>query len=187
MDTIVDQDQALANRLQLERQSRGWSLAEVAKRSGISKAMVRKVELGEASPTAALLVRLAGAFDLTLAGLLVRVEGEGNRLSRAADQSVWIDPASGYVRRQILAIPEHPIELVEVEMPARKEVVLPKSSYALIRQVVWLQAGALTITEGGVRHELQPGDCLAFGPPSDVRFANETDKPCRYVVALDRR
>src|SRR5580692_4759326 len=118
VDTIVDQDQALANRLQLERQSRGWSLAEVAKRSGISKAMVRKVELGEASPTAALLVRLAGAFDLTLAGLLVRVEGEGNRLSRAADQSVWIDPASGYVRRQILAIPEHPIELVEVEMPA---------------------------------------------------------------------
>ena len=63
MDTIVDQDQALANRLQLERQSRGWSLAEVAKRSGISKAMVRKVELGEASPTAALLVRLAGAFE----------------------------------------------------------------------------------------------------------------------------
>ena len=149
--------------------------------------MVRKVELGEASPTAALLVRLAGAFDLTLAGLLVRAEGEGNRLSRAADQPLWTDPASGYVRRQILAIPEHPIELVEVEMPAGQEVVLPKSSYALIRQAVWVQAGALTITEGGVRYELQPGDCLAFGPPSEVKFANETGKPCRYVVALDRR
>jgi transcriptional regulator with XRE-family HTH domain len=187
MDIIVNADLALANRLRMERDARGWSLAEVAGRSGVSKAMVRKVELGEASPTAALLVRLAGAFELTLAGLLVRVEGQRSRLSRADDQPLWTDPASGYVRRQVLAIPDHPIELIEVELPARKDVVLPRSSYALIRQAVWVQAGTLTLTEGGDRYQLQPGDCLAFGPPSDVTFANETDAPCRYVVALDRR
>jgi transcriptional regulator with XRE-family HTH domain len=187
MDMKVDANRALADRLRLERAARGWSLAEVAERSGVSKAMIRKVELGAASPTAALLVRLAGAFDLTLAGLLLRAEGQGGRLSRAADQPLWTDPASGYVRRQILAIPDQPIELIEVELPARKEVALPRSSYALIRQAVWMQAGTLTLTEGGDRYQLQPGDCLAFGPPSDVTFANETDAPCRYVVALDRR
>jgi transcriptional regulator with XRE-family HTH domain len=187
MDTIVGEEQALANRLRMEREARGWSLAEMAERSGVSKAMVRKVELGEASPTASLLVRLASAFDLTLAGLLVRIEQRGNRLSRAADQAFWTDPASGYVRRQVLAIPEHPIEIAEIEMPARKKVRLPASSYALIRQAVWVQEGTLTITEGGARQRLGPGDCLAFGPPSDVTFANETGAPCRYIVAVDRR
>jgi transcriptional regulator with XRE-family HTH domain len=187
MDNIVDQTRALADRLRTEREARGWSLPDVAERSGVSKAMIRKVELGEASPTAALLVRLASAFDLTLAGLLVRAEGQGNRLSRASDQPLWIDPGTGYERRQVLAIPDHPMELVEVELPARKEVAFPRSSYAHIRQAVWVQAGTLSLTEGGERYQLRRGDCLAFGAPSDVTFANETDKPCRYVVALDRR
>ena len=57
------------------------------------------------SPTAGLLVRLAGAFDLTLAGLLLRAEGEGGRLSRAAGQPVWRDPATGYLRRRCSAGP----------------------------------------------------------------------------------
>ncbi|MFN5453238.1 MAG: LacI family transcriptional regulator, partial [Bradyrhizobium sp.] len=33
---------------------------------------------------------------------------------------------------------------------------------------------------------LGPGDCLGFGPPIDTTFANETDAPCVYVVALAR-
>jgi transcriptional regulator with XRE-family HTH domain len=187
MDMIVNQDRALAGRLRLERETRGWSIADVADRSGVSKAMVRKVELGEASPTAALLVRLAGAFDLTLAGLLVRAEQSTGRLSRAAAQHIWTDPASGYVRRQILAIPDHPIELAEIKLPPRAEVTLPRSSYVFIRQAVWVQVGVLTIVEDGQRHVLKRGDCIAFGPPSDVSFANERDQPCHYIVALDRR
>jgi hypothetical protein len=87
----------------------------------------------------------------------------------------------------VLGIPDHPIELIEVELPVRKKVVLPRSSYALISQAVWVRTGTLTLTEGGERYQLLPGDCLAFGPPSDVIFANETDAPCHYVVALDRR
>ena len=30
------------------------------------------------------------------------------------------------------------------------------------------------------------GDCLGFGPPSEVTFANETGAPCSYVVVLAR-
>src|SRR5258708_18688556 len=88
----------IAGRLRLEREMRGWSLADLAERSGVSKATISKIEREEVSPTAVILVRLAGAFDLTLAGLLLRAEGEGKRLSRAAEQPVWRDPASGSLR-----------------------------------------------------------------------------------------
>jgi transcriptional regulator with XRE-family HTH domain len=187
MATIVDESSTrIARRLRLERDVRGWSLADLAERSGVSKAMISKIEREEVSPTAVILVRLAGAFDLTLAGLLVRAEGQGNRLSRAAEQPVWRDPATGYVRKQVFCRPDHPLEITRVELPAGKQVVLPASSYASIRQAVWVLKGALVIVEGGERHLLKAGDCLGFGPPNEVTFANESAAPCTYLVVLAR-
>lgn len=187
MAEIADIDASLARRLRLEREARGWSLADVAEQSGVSKAMISKIERAEVSATAALLVRLASAFGLTLAALLVRAEAHGGRLSRAKDQPRWTDPETGYIRRQILALPNHPIELADIELPAGQSVNFPAHSFALIRQAVWVRSGSLTIVEGEERHLLRPGDCLAFGPPSDVTFANETDRACHYVVALHRQ
>ena len=86
-------------------------------------------------PTAVVLVRLASAFDLTLAGLMLRAEGQGERLSRAAEQPVWRDPETGYVRKQVFSRPDHPVEIIRVEMPARQRVTLPASSYTHIRQL----------------------------------------------------
>src|ERR1700754_434382 len=172
MDTLIDESSArIARRLRLERDSRGWSLADLAERSGVSKATISKIERAEVSPTAVILVRLAGAFDLTLAGLMLRAEGEGERLSRAAEQPVWRDPETGYVRRQVFSRPDHPVELVRVELPARQQVTLPAASYAHIRQLVWVRSGSLVITEMGERHMLGAGDCLGFGPPADTTFA----------------
>jgi transcriptional regulator with XRE-family HTH domain len=175
----------IAARLRLERDSRGWSLADLAERSGVSKATISKIERDEVSPTAVVLVRLAGAFDLTLAGLLLRAEGQG-RLTRAIEQPLWRDPRTGYLRKQVFSRPDHPLEIIEVDLPARQQVVLPASSYAHIRQAVWVRSGHLVISEAGERHLLGPGDCLGFGPPSEVIFANETSAPCAYVVVLAR-
>ena len=50
----------------------------MADRSAVSKAAISKIERGETSPTATVLVKLASAFDLTLAGLLLRAEGQGD-------------------------------------------------------------------------------------------------------------
>jgi len=187
MDTLIDDvSHRLAQRLRLERDGRGWSLAELAERSGVSKATISKIERAEVSPTAVVLVRLASAFDLTLAGLMLRAEGQGERLSRAGEQPVWRDPETGYLRRQVFSRPDHPIEIIRVEMPAKQRVTLPASSYTHIRQVLWVQSGSLDITEGSERHALAAGDCLGFGSPAETTFANESNAPCVYVVALAR-
>jgi transcriptional regulator with XRE-family HTH domain len=187
MDTLVDDlSHRLALRLRLERDSRGWSLADLADRSGVSKATISKIERAEVSPTAVVLVRLASAFDLTLAGLMLRAEGQGERLSRAGEQPVWRDPETGYVRKQVFGRPDHPVEIIRVEMPAQRRVTLPASSYAHIRQALWVLTGSLVIIEAGTRYVLATGDCLGFGPPAETTFANETNAPCTYVVALAR-
>ena len=187
MATIVDGTGALiARQIRRERDARGWSLADLAGRSGVARATISKIEREEMSPTAVILVRLAGAFDLTLAGLLLRAEGGGERLSRAADQPIWRDPETGYLRRQVFSRPDHPVEVARIELPAGQRVVMPAASYAHIRQAVWVQSGQLVIAEGGARQVLGAGDCLGFGPPGDVTFSNEADAPCTYVVVLAR-
>lgn len=187
MDGFIDESSSkLARRVRLERDARGWSLADLAERSGVSKAAISKIERGEASPTAVILVRLAAAFDLTLAGLLVRAEGDAGGLSRASEQPTWRDPETGYVRRQIYSRPDHPLEVVTVELPAGARVEFPASSYARARHVVWVTKGRLTIDEGGERYALEAGDSLGFGPPSAVAYANESGAPATYVVVLAR-
>lgn len=182
-----DIDKHLGERIKTEREARGWSLSVLAERSGVSRAMINNIERGAASPTAALLGRLSGAFGLTLSTLLARAEAKaGNRLMRAGDQAVWRDPHTFYTRRQIAPFPGStlPLDVVEVELPPGAEVDYPASAFAFVRQVVWDLAGVLTIREGGVEHELHPGDSLEFGPPSEVGFRNGTAESCRYAVLV---
>ncbi|MHA0043176.1 helix-turn-helix domain-containing protein [Deinococcus sp. PEB2-63] len=185
----------LARQITAEREARGWTQATLAGRAGVSKAAVSRIERGEMSPTAVTLLRLAGAFDLTLAGLLLRAEGgaggrEHERLSRAAQQPGWRDPDTGYTRRQLFATPTHPLEAVQVTLPAGASVTLPAGSYAHIAQLLWVQSGELRLTEHrtpDLTWMLAAGDCLGFGTPCDVTFENPAGQPCTYAVFLARR
>jgi transcriptional regulator with XRE-family HTH domain len=176
----------LAGRIRESRAARQWSLADLATRSSLSRAMLSRIERGEASPTAGSLARLASAFGMTLAELLTHAASDGGRFRARADQPTWTDPATGYGRRQIFMSAALPLELVEVDLPAHAAVAMPAASYALIRQVVWVIAGRLVIVEGGGRAELEAGDSLEFGPPADCQFRNETAAACRYLVAVLR-
>ena len=185
MSTIVDKmTPALAQRIAAERADRGWTLAELAQRSGVSRAMLSKIERGHASPTAALLGRLSGALGLTLSTLLARAERSHGRLLRAAAQLTWQDPESGYIRRQVSPPSELPLELIEVELPAGAEVSFPASSYAFIRQIIWVMRGCLTFVEGAQVHELRAGDSLLLGAPSDCTFRVSGLERCHYLVAV---
>ena len=185
-----DLDARLGARIRIERERRGWSLTDLAGRSGVSRAMINKVERGEASPTASLLGRLSGAFGLTLSALLARTEmNPGARLVRADDQLRWTDPATRYVRRQVAPAPgsDLPLELVQVELPPGAAVSFPAAAYAFVRQLVWVLGGTLTFIEGDAAHTLAAGDCLELGPPSDCTFRNDRSRPCRYAVVILRQ
>ena len=184
---MVDPTARLASRIRLEREARGWSLAELAKRSAVSKAMISKIERGEASPTAALLGRLSGAFGLTVSTLLARSELRGGRLLRAGEQPQWRDPVTGYVRRHVSPASDLPLDLVRVELPAGAEVEYPASAYAFIRQLVWVLDGRLTFVEGESVHDMLAGDCLELGPPADCVFRAPGPGPSVYLVVVLRQ
>lgn len=182
-----DPSLAIAGRIRIEREARGWSLGDLAEKSGVSKAMISKIERCEASPTATILGRLSGAFGLQLSVLLALAERTGQRLSRAQAQSVWIDPETGYERRVISPGNGGMLELIQVTLPAGVRVAYPASAFVFQHQQIWVLDGVLTFEEGNATHVLQAGDCLQLGPPCACAFHNGQDTPCVYAVALIRR
>lgn len=175
---------SLAATLQSARVAQDLSVNALADRSGVSRAMIGKIERGEAQPTAVLLGRLSGALGLTLSELVARAEGAGDLLRRAADQPTWTDPATGYRRRAVSPTTEGPLELVEVELPPGASVSYPADAYIFKYQQIWILEGELHFQEGGVLHQLATGDCLQLGAPAPCTFNNPTADPCRYLVAL---
>lgn len=192
MSSIVsyDLDDRIAARLLAERTSRGWTLEQLAERSGVSRAMISKVERGESSPTATVLGRLSAAFGLTLSQLLASAEqGAGRLLNREAEQERWRDPDTGFERRALTPPSSaSPLELVWGELPPKARVDYPASAFSFIedQQIVAI-AGRLTFTQGAQAYQLRAGDCLRLGPPADCRFENPGTAPCRYLVAVLRR
>ncbi len=187
MGATDDLTAALAATVLAARHERGLTTAQLARRSGVSRAMISKIERGEAQSTAVLLGRLSAALGMTLSELVAHAERDDRRLVRAADQPGWTDPDTGYVRRALSPPAGRPLELVEVTLPAGAEVAYPAETYAFIHQQVWVLEGALRFREGDTEHDLAAGDCLQLGPPAPCAFVNATDRSCRYLVALTRR
>jgi transcriptional regulator with XRE-family HTH domain len=187
MIIIEDETTAtLAARLKREREIRGWSLAQFADKSGVSKAMISKIERGEASPTATVLGRLSGALSLTVSALLSSASPVHHGVRKQAEQPLWSDPETGYVRRQVLSGQKIPLELVEVTLPPGKQVTMPASAYSFIQQAIWVLEGTLLFHEGDRVHHLDTGDSLELGPPQDCIFENKSPENCRYLVAVVR-
>ncbi|MGC9540404.1 helix-turn-helix domain-containing protein [Streptomyces sp. UG1] len=188
VDPLVGQ---IAARIRTERERRRWTLAQLADTSGVSQAMISRIERGESSPTAVVLGKLSAAFQLSVASLLALAEGGRDEadvrpgVRRQADAAEWRDPGTGYRRRQITG-PRFPAEIAEIRLPAGARVPYPAAAFAFVRQVVWVLDGRLTFHDGDAVHELGAGDTIELGEPTERVFANTTDTECRYAVILAR-
>jgi len=173
----------IGQKVRQEREIRGWSLTELAESSGVSRAMIHKIERGESSPTATLLARLSGAFDMSMSHLIALTEVRPGTLVTFENQPVWQDPETGYVRRHVS--PGHiPVDLVSIELPANTAVPMPAIAYLSRHQLIWVLEGRLTFEEGTHTFKMSTGDCLEVGDPADCVFKNETDEICRYAVVV---
>jgi len=177
----------LAATVRTTRVAQGMSVQALAETSGVSRAMITKIERGDVQPTAALLGRLSAALGSTLSELIARAEGDERRLARSADQPLWTDPDTGYRRRAVSPPHGGPLELVEVELPARARVAMPAGAYTFNHHQIWVLEGHLRFHEGDEVHELDAGDCLQLGPPAPCAYVNPTRLPCRYLVAVVKR
>ncbi|MEU7472393.1 XRE family transcriptional regulator [Streptomyces sp. NPDC044984] len=180
-------DLRLGARLAELRAEHGWSLGELAERSGVSRSTLSRAERAETSPTASLLNRLCAVYGRTMSQLLSEVEAAPAPVVRAADQPVWEDRASGFVRRSVS--PPHDGlrgELVEGRLAAGADIAYDRPPVPGLEQHVWVLEGALAVTDRDVEHRLGGGDCLRLRVWGPTRFRCPGPEDVRYVLAVVR-
>lgn len=184
----MDINQVVAKRLRELRDARGYSLEALAERSKVSRSNISLIERGESSPTATVLDKLATALSVALASLFEEkktTDVAPSPVSRTAEQRVWKDPASGYVRRHLSGAMRSPIQLVEIRFPTGQTVAFDTSNRdAEIHQQIWMIAGVMQITVGDETWRLDTGDCLSMQLNRPTVFSNPGSTSARYLVAL---
>jgi transcriptional regulator with XRE-family HTH domain len=182
-DTAIDR--RIARRLKELRAERGWPLDELARRSGVSRATLSRLENAGVSPTTAVLGRLCAAYGLTLSRLMHMVEDDFPPVVRRADQPLWRDPTIGF-RRRAVSPPAQTLagEALDCEIDAATQIAYDAPPRPGLEHHLLLLEGELTVTVDGQRHDLKPGDCLRYQLSGPSAFATPQRCGARYVLFM---
>jgi transcriptional regulator with XRE-family HTH domain len=187
-DAQLGMEQRIASGIKQRREALALTVNDLALKSGVSRAMISKIERVEASPTAALLGRLCNALGLTLSSLIASAESSPSLpLSRGKTQLTWRDPETGLRRTMVSPVNTGArVEIVQLELPPNASVAYDQQQVTQYEQHIVVLEGTLSVTTEGQEIQLEAGDCLYrhIGPAH--RFANATRRACRYLVVIAR-
>jgi transcriptional regulator with XRE-family HTH domain len=173
-------------RIRALRDAMGFSLRDLAERSGVSAPMLSQVERGETSPTLAVAAKIAAGLELTLSQLLRLDEGEHVAVSRAGERR-------RYERRG------HRFEELTPPLPGqRADVSLhtlepgattggpgdPPMHEPGSRETTVVLSGVLALVVDGVRHELRTGDSVTFDADLPHHFENEGEEQASFLAVI---
>jgi len=180
-DTI---DRRIALRLKGLRSERGWSLEDLAARSGVSRATLSRLENAEVSGTASVLGKLGTAYGLTVSRLMHLVEEGFAPVVKRADQPVWQDPETGFHRRSI-SPPAQGLagEVIEGTLKPGAHIAYETPPRPGLEHHLVLLDGAMTLVTEGRTHQLEPGDCLRYQLFGGNAFT-AGKKGARYLIFM---
>ena len=90
---------AIGGRVRQGRSSRGWTLDQLAERSGVSRRMLVSIEQGSANPSIATLLLISDALGIGLPALVDMDRSPGLRVTRAGAAPVlWRGGLGGHHR-----------------------------------------------------------------------------------------
>ena len=184
MADVPDLTNAVARTLQALRADRGWSLDQLAARSGVSKGVLVALEQGRSNPNLATLARIGDAFGVPVT-LLVDVGGEpAVRISSPdASRVLWRGPSGGTGTIIGATDPPWAVELWRWEAMPGEEFGGDAHAPAT-REMVWVEAGRLTLTVAWERHTVDPGQCARFPASRPHRYSNESEEPVRFIMVV---
>jgi len=179
------EDHALAVRLKNMRAEQGLSLDELAKKSGVSRASLSRIENGDVSPTAQVLGKLCSAFEITLSRLMLMIESHSSSVLKHDKQMIWQDPETGFIRRSVSPPnKQFAAEVLQCELPVNCHIQYDASPTPNLEHHLVLVEGDLEVTIEGETHKLNPGDCLRYRLNGSSAFKVIGQSPVKYFLTI---
>lgn len=183
-DRAAELTAAVADHVRALRTARGWSLDELAGRSGVSKGMLVQIEGARSNPSIGTLNRIAEAFGVTVTRLL---EPSTERVVQIVDAAeaplLWQGKHGGHGR--ILRGLSDPgcVELWEWQL-APGEGHDSAEHAPRSRELLHILAGEATVTVAGEDHRVRTGQTIDFRADRAHSYRNDGDTPTRLLMVV---
>ena len=167
------------------RKDRGLTLEELAAASGVSRAMISKLERGEKNPTLVIAARLAEGLGVSLSRLAGVEERREVVVVPRERRPVLRDPDTGFVRQSLSpTFAGRGVEFLRNVVPeGSTSGDFPPHRKGVEEHLV-VERGELEATLGGQRYLLREGDALFFEADVPHRFDNVGRGECSYYLVI---
>ena len=177
----------LAGNLRQMRQDAKLTSDQLAARSGVSRAMISKIERGVSVPTATVLGKLAAALKVSLSQLLGSPHQRVPVLTKQSEQSVFRDPETGFERRSLSPVfKDGAVDLAFNMLPAGSSASFP-AHHAGMEEHLFVHEGRLTVIVDGSPFVVSAGDSLFYPSNCPHEFRNETDRSVAFLIVVEDR
>ena len=178
----------LGGRVRELRRGRGLTLEELAGLSGVSRAMISKLERGEKNPTLVVAAKVAEGLGVTLSRLAGTEERHEILVVPRERRMIMRDPETGF-ERQLLSpnFVGRGIEFIRNEIPeGSTSGEFPPHRRGVEEHIV-VERGSLRVILGGEEYLLREGDALYFEADVTHRFDNAGEGECSYYLVISSR
>lgn len=179
-------------RLRRERERRGVSLRELARRVGVSPSLVSQIELDRVNPSVSTLYALVTELGVTMSEVfgdetqpgpqVARDPAEAAGLVATPESRSVLNLASGVRWERLTPHSDPEVEFLHVVYPVGAESC---SEDALVthggREYGYVSSGTLGVRVGFDEYVLGPGASIAFDSSSPHRLWTIGDEPVRAI------
>lgn len=176
--------------IRAKREQLGLTQAELARRSGVSKAMLCDVEADRKNPTIRLLGQIALGLGCGISDLLDLEERPVMTIDRAKDQRVLVDPENKMERRILSReMVKHGVEVLHYTYPVGSDCEgfppHPTGSF----ETAYVLDGHVKLLVGDQPIELKTGDAATYRADLEHTTINLGKKAAKivYVTHIPRQ
>jgi transcriptional regulator with XRE-family HTH domain len=175
---------AVAQHVRELRTGRGWSLDELAGRSGVSKGMVVQIEGARTNPSVGTLCRIADAFGVTIARLLEPGAQRDVHVSDADGAPLLWRGGQGGIGRLLRGLNDPDfVEFWEWRLnPGERHQSADHAPGT--RELLHILAGTATITVDGTDYPVTAGQTIDFRADRGHGYRNDGPDPVRLVMVV---
>jgi transcriptional regulator with XRE-family HTH domain len=165
------------------RSRRGLSLEKLAKLSGVSRAMLGQIELGQSAPTVNVLWKISTALEVPFSALITSRPAASLHVLRV-DQAKRLASSDGsFVSRALFPFDEpRRVEFYELRLAPGAIERADAHPPGTVENLV-VNRGTVEIEAGGGVHALSPGDAVVFEADAAHSYRNAGDvEALMYLV-----
>ena len=166
------------------RSERGLSLERLASMSGVSRAMLCQIELGQSAPTINILWKVARALNVPFSALLTDPTAGRTTLLPAARAKVLTSADGSFSSRALFPFgAPRTVEFYELRLKPRSLEIAEPHAPGTVENLV-VSSGRLDMIVGEARHELRAGDAIQFEADGPHEYRNPGDEDAVIYLVM---